>query len=404
MTGLELETTGWAVGGEAVARDDGGRVVFVAGAVPGERVEVEVLDERPTFARARVIQVLAAAPERVSPPCPTVAEGCGGCDWQHVNLDAQARARHRLVAEVLERAGGVTDPQVIHGPALAAQGLRTTVRGGVVGGRFAYHRRRSHDLVAVDRCLVAHPLVEELLAEGRFGEASEVVIRVGSRTGERQVLVTPTADDVQVPADVAVIGADRLAAGRRSWIHEEAAGRRWRVSAESFFQASPEGAEALVEVVGGYLASLASDAEVLVDLCSGVGLFAGTVGAGRRVIAVERSASAVADARVNLADGDVRLVRSAIERWRPGRADAVIADPSRQGLGRKGVDVVDRTRAATCVLVSCDLGALGRDSGLLRRAGFEHVGSTVIDLFAHTGQVEVVSAFQRSPKSARPPR
>lgn len=396
MTGLELETTGLAVGGEAVARDGSGRVVFVSGAAPGERVRVELGEERANLARARVIEVLAAAPERVEPPCPNVAAGCGGCDWQHLGLDAQHTARRNLVAEVLARAGGVAEARISDGPSVAAEGVRTTVRGGVERARFAYHRRRSHDLVPVETCLVAHPLVEEILAEGRFGEAAEVVVRVGSRTGERQVLVTPSADDVSVPTDVVVIGADQLAAGRRSWIHEEAAGRRWRVSAGSFFQPSPEGAEALVAAVGDHLAALAPTAEVLADLCSGVGLFAGTVGAGRRVLAVERSASAVADARVNLAAGDVRLVRAAIERWRPGRVDAVVADPARQGLGAKGVAAVDRTGATACVLVSCDLGALGRDTRLLREAGFDHAGSTVVDLFAHTGQVEVVSGFVRS--------
>lgn len=401
MAGLELEVGGPAVGGEMVGRDDGGRVVFVAGALPGERVAVTVVDERRTFARAVVDQVLVASPDRVEPPCSHHARGCGGCDWQHAALPAQHRLRRELVVEVLRRDGGIDDPSVADGPAIPADGVRTTVRGTVVDGRFAYRRRRSNDPVAVDGCLVAHPLVEEVLAEGRFGEATEVVVRVGARTGDRQVVVTPTAEGVVVPPDAVVVGADELRAGRRSWIHEEAAGRRWRVSAGSFFQASPEGAEALVAVIGEDLRRLAPDVRTLVDLCSGVGLFAGTVGEGRSVTAVERSASAVADARVNLAGLDVRPIRSAMERWRPSRAEVVVADPARSGLRREGVAAIDRTGAEVCVLVSCDLGALGRDARLLRAAGFDHAGSTVVDLFAHTGQVEVVSAFAR-PRPAGP--
>ncbi|MBX3285254.1 MAG: class I SAM-dependent RNA methyltransferase [Actinobacteria bacterium] len=395
MTELELRTTAMAVGGEAVAREPSGRVVFVAGAAPGETVLVHLTDERRTFARGSVLQVVSASPDRVEPPCPHVAEGCGGCDWQHLALDAQARLRRELVADVLRRDGGVADPVVVAGPEVPAARVRTTVRGTVgADGRFAFRRRRSHEPVPVASCLVAHPLVDEVLAEGRFDDADEVTVRVGARTGERLVVVGPTAAGVVVPSDVTVVGADQLRAGHRAWIHEEAAGCTWRVSAGSFFQASPEGAEALVAAVGAAVARWAPDVERLVDLCCGVGLFAGTVGVGRSVVGVERSASAVADARHNLADlAHARLVKVALARWRPSPADVVVADPARSGLGADGVRSVAATGAGLCVLVSCDPASLGRDARLLSAAGYRHVGSSVLDLFGHTGQVEVVSAF-----------
>ena len=78
MAIVELHTTGLAKGGDAVAREASGRVVFVEGALAGERVEAEIVDERRDFARARARRVLVAAPERVEPPCPVVARGCGG--------------------------------------------------------------------------------------------------------------------------------------------------------------------------------------------------------------------------------------------------------------------------------------------------------------------------------------
>lgn len=394
MTVLELRTTAMAVGGEAVAREASGRVVFVSGAGPGETVRVELTDERRTFARGSVLDVVAPSPDRVVPPCPHVAAGCGGCDWQHLAVDAQRRLRRDLVVEVLGRAGGITAPRVDAGIALPAERLRTTVRGTAgIGGRFAFRRRRSREPVEVDSCLIAHPLVEELVAEGRFGTAHDVTIRVGSRTGERLVVVGPSARDVQVPPGVTVVGTDELAKGHRAWFHEEVAGRTWRVSAGSFFQASPEGAEALVAEVNAMIADAGPREGRLVDLCSGVGLFAGTVGDRWRVTGVERSASAVADARHNLADTDARLVKVALGRWRPGPADVVVADPARSGLGAEGVRAVAGTGAARCILVSCDPGALGRDVGLLREAGYHHDRSVVLDLFGHTGQVEVVSGF-----------
>src|SRR5205807_3506345 len=94
---------------------------------------------------------------------------------------------------------------------------------------------------------------------------------------------------VRVPEGVTVVGADDLAAGHRAWIHEEVAGRRWRISAESFFQGRPDGAEALVDAVGGALGDALTDGATVVDLYCGVGLFAGVLGerAGSRVVAVE---------------------------------------------------------------------------------------------------------------------
>src|SRR5690606_39193843 len=106
-----------------------------------------------------------------------------------------------------------------------------------------------HDVVDVDSCLVAHPLLADLLRSASFGDAAEVTLRCGARTGERLVLAAPTADGVVVPDGVVLVGEDELEGGRRAWLHEEVAGRTWRVSARSFFQARPDGAEALVDAV-----------------------------------------------------------------------------------------------------------------------------------------------------------
>lgn len=406
MTGpvIELRTTGIAVGGEAVARDPEGRVVFVSGAVPGELVRAELVDERRRFARAAVVEVVEAAPERVAPPCRHVERGCGGCDWQHIDPAAQSAFRRTMVRDVLAREGGVEDPVVEPGMALAPAGLRTTVRGTAgADGRFAFRRRRSNEAVEVDSCLVAHPLVQELVAEGRFGSADDVTIRVGARTGERMVVVAPRAGGVRVPDDVKVIGTDQLRKGRRAWIHEEVAGRTWRVSADSFFQASPEGADALVAEVQALVDRWAPHHTRLVDLCCGVGLFAGSILSeepGQRVVGVERNASAVADARHNLADEPVRIIKVAMGKWRPSAADVVVADPARSGLAHEGVWAVAETGAQLCVLVSCDPASLGRDARLFGEVGYRHVGSRTLDLFGHTGQVEVVSAFVLDPEAA----
>ncbi len=393
MTTIELTTTGIANGGEAVGRDADGRAVFVAGALPGERVSAEVVDERKRFARARLVAVLDAAPQRTEPPCPMVEAGCGGCDLQHASVALQHDLKHRIVVDALERIGGLGAPPVSRAAGLPDRAYRSTIRCVVEDGAPGFRRRHSHETVSVDECLVAHPLVDGLLRESDFGEADEVTLRAGIRTGERMIVAAPTSAGVVAPADTLVVGRDELKAGRRAWIHEVVAGHRSRISAESFFQVSLDGTEALVREVSQAV-DRAPDGP-LVDLYGGVGLFAATVGQGRQLHLVERSRSAVADARVNLAGLDARVIRCRTEDWRPSPAAVVVADPARSGLGAAGVAKVVETAASLVVLVSCDAASLGRDAALLTAAGYTLTDARLVDLFPQTSQVEVVSTFRK---------
>jgi 23S rRNA (uracil1939-C5)-methyltransferase len=281
--------------------------------------------------------------------------------------------------------------EVRPGPELPAIGYRTTARGVAVDGRFGFRRRASHDGVAVDPCLVVHPLLQELVADGRFPDG-EVVLRAGARTGERLVVVAGDGDGASVPDGVRVVGEGELRSGRRAWYHEEVAGRSWRISAASFFQARPDGADALVTEVARALEGAAPGS--LVDLYGGVGLFAGTLADGHATL-VEQGRSSVADAKVNLAGADVRVVRADVAHWGATRATRVVADPPRAGLGKAGVRAVVATGADRLALVSCDAAALGRDTRLLADAGFDLVDATLVDLFPHTSHLEVVSRFDR---------
>jgi 23S rRNA (uracil1939-C5)-methyltransferase len=395
---VELVAEHLVAGGDALGRPTGDGVVFARGALPGERVQVSITERHRGWSRGPVDVVVDASPDRVDPPCPSVADGCGGCDLQHAAVAIQPSLKVSIVVDALRRLGGIADPVVVGGRPLPAEGFRTTVRVGVLDGRAGFRRHHSHDVVVPDDCLIAHPRLAELMSDGRFPGASEVVLRVGATTGERLAVVDPTATDVVLPPDVAVVGADELRAGRRAWIHEEVGTRRFRISAQSFFQSRPDGAVELVEAVRRAAGVELAGARV-VDAYSGVGLLAaglldGAAGPST-VVAVERSAASVADARINLADLDVRIVRSGIERWRPTAAGVVVADPSRAGLGRRAADVLARTGAGVLVLVSCDAASLGRDAGLLGRHGFDLEQSELVDLFPHSHHVEVVTRFVR---------
>lgn len=388
---LRLVPTAMAAGGAAVAREATGRAVLVEGALPGETVEAVLTDQRSRYARAQVSAVLEPSPERVAPPCPHVARGCGGCGWQHVSLEAQCRYKAAVVSDALARIGGIGGTDVRPAAPGSPTGYRTTLHLAMEGGRAGFRRLGGHDLVTLDSCLVAHPMLAELLSGGDFGKARRVTLRCGARTGERLALLGPTAEGACLPGSVRVVGEDDLACGRRAWIFEEVAGKRLRLSAQSFFQASPEGAETLVSVVGSAVAD-APDGP-LVDAYGGVGLFAAAVAAGRQVTVLESSASAAADARVNVPGARVRQVD--VARWRASPAAVVVADPPRAGLGAGGVAALVASNASHLVLVSCDPASLGRDAGLLKTRGFTLEWSEMVDMFPGTPHVEVVSRFVR---------
>ena len=397
--GVEIDVVSVAAGGDGIGRLADGRVVFCEGALPGERVMARISEHRRDFARAQLAEVLQPSAWRVEPPCPHVRRGCGGCTWQHVAPEAQARLKVGIVADALRRLAHLPDVEVRPAAAtLPVPGYRTSLLLAVgPDGRPAYRRRHGHDLVTVDSCLVAHPRLAELVAGGRFPGARQVGLRVGARTGDRLASPDRAAERAVVPEGTTV--------DRHGAIHEQVGGRRWRISARSFFQPGPEAAEALVDAVAAAAGGDGRRGCHLVDLYAGVGLLGGCLAdrwGAASLTAVESHPAASADAARNLADLDAAVcvgeVAEVCGRGLPvgggGRPpDLVVADPARSGLGRSAAASVAGLGAPVVVLVSCDPASLARDAGLLAGAGYRLERVEVVDLFPATFHTEAVARF-----------
>lgn len=389
-------------GGDALARQADGRIVFVPGALPGEVVDVRILGMKRDFGRGEVVDVIEPSAHRVAAPCPARALGCGGCDWQHLAPHAQLDAKVEIVREAMRRTARLPDAVVSSGAPVDPWGYRTSMRFSVdADGRPSLRRARTNDDITLDGCPIAHPALAALLPTLRLPQADEVSLRVSAATGERtawwepeHVVASGLPDDVATGAGAALV--------------ERIAGVDLRVSAPSFFQSGPAAAELLVQAVRLAGGDELRVARRLVDAYGGVGLFAATVAPDdAHVVLVEGSPSACADARVNLAGRSARIIESSVELAGelvvdprtsdagPSCADVVIADPSRQGLGPDAVGVVARWGAPVVVLVSCDPVALARDAALLAQVGYRHTGTTVLDLFPQTHHVEAVTRFER---------
>jgi len=384
-------------GGPARRAPSGGRVVFVPGALPGELVDVELVGAARDFARSRLVGVVEPSPARVTPPCEALHRGCGGCDWQHVDARTQLELKVEVVREALRRTARLPDAPVRAGGSVAPWDYRTSMRFALgADGVPSLHRHRSDDLVPLAGCPIAHPSLDDLVGQLRLPGADEVSVRVSAATGERSTWWRPEhVAGLVVPGDVRT--------GRGGWVTEHVAGVALRVSSPSFFQSGPGAAELLVATVRSVCGDELAGATHLVDLYGGVGLFASTLlpaGSGATVTVVEGSPDACADARVNLADRGADVVESSVERWAPERADVVVADPARQGLGRDAAAVVAATGAPVVALVSCDPVSLARDAAALREHGYVLSTSVVLDLFPQTHHVEAVTRFdlERAPR------
>ena len=409
---LELETGAIAAGGGCVAHAPDGRVVFVRHALPGEHVRARITASASSYLRADAVEILSSSPDRVEPPCAYAGPGlCGGCDFQHVELDVQRRLKAALVSEQLARLAGIEHSVEVEPVGTVAGGLdwRSRVRLGVTDtGKVGFRRHRSHQLVAVDDCPVVSPAVR---ATGAFTAnwqgASQLEIATGGPLPHSVITVAPRSGTALRLPEVAaeVVRRDRTVRPGAA-LHPLVRGRKYRVSAGVFWQAHTDAAAELLDAVLSLVG--VCHGEDAVDLFAGAGLFsvalAEAVGDDGSVLAIERNRQACADARFNGAgtralevlerDVTPELVASGI-----GNPDVVVLDPPREGAGI-GVMAALAAHAPTLrriVYVSCDPASYSRDIRVLLDVGWSLGSLRALDIFPMTEHVELVSALDPPP-------
>jgi tRNA/tmRNA/rRNA uracil-C5-methylase (TrmA/RlmC/RlmD family) len=384
---VEVTVGAPAHGGHCVARigDEHGRVVFVRHALPGERVTVEITELHRGYLRGDAVKIHEASPDRVAPPCPYAHPGgCGGCDLQHVAGGAQLDWKTAVVREQLARPGGLTPEQIddlgvrvrpLPGGLL---GWRSRVRYTVdAAGRAGLLQHRSHQVVAVGHCRIAHPELQRLDVTSRNWPDANAVEVTASTGGDVVVRPEPSAGEA----------ADVL---------EVAAGRQWQVPAEGFWQVHPAAADTLVNAVLEMLAP--AEGEVAWDLYGGAGLFAAAIAerTGARMTVIESSPVGVAAARSNLSDlAVVEVIAAKVEvalarRRVTGPVDLVVLDPPRTGAGAKVVQAIVAAGPRAVAYVACDPAAFARDVATFAGAGWRLAELRGYDCFPMTQHIECV--------------
>lgn len=380
---FEVEVGAVAHGGHCVARHEG-RVVFVRHTLPGERVLVEVTEDRGgSFCRGDAVSVLSAAASRVPPPCPVAMPGgCGGCDWQHVTPERQRSLKAAVVAEQLRRLARLDVPVEVE--ALAGGSLRWRTRARLAvdaAGRPGFRAHRSHRVIPIDDCPIAAPGTVDAVVGRKWTPGTELVVAVDA-TARTHV------SEARAPHRVVAV--------------ERAARREWRLAVDGFWQAHPDAADVYAEVVADW--SALRPGEPAWDLYSGVGLFAAVladqVGPKGTVMAVESVMAAAQDCAANLADlPQVRVFAGRVEAVLAAREGAdprvVVLDPPRKGAGRAVVEAIAARGAERVVYVACDPAALARDVATFATHGYELAKLRAFDAFPMTHHVECIALLTK---------
>jgi 23S rRNA (uracil1939-C5)-methyltransferase len=448
---VRLEVEDLAFGEDAVGRH-GGYVVFVQGALPGEVIEARVTEAGRKYGRADLLRVLEPSPARVEPRCRHFGT-CGGCTWQHLRYDAQARTKEDLLrrllgARVSAAAAAAVAPIVRTEPPWGfREKVQLAVQGRPGAPRLGFYRPRTREVVDIAECPVQPPEavaqaleLKRILArrrvppwEGPGGRPGlrHVVLRRGRATGDAHVVLVTSpgrvpgledaVEDIKAMAP-AVSGASlniqegdtpmvlgeetRPLFGHRGW-RERIGGAEYLVGPVSFFQTNAAAAATLAEEV---LRAAEGRWRRALDLYAGVGLFA--VALARRipdVVAVEGNPHAARDGRRNAERAGLarcRWIATPVERAvadpELGRFDFVVADPPREGLA-PGVlrGIVRACGARRLVLVSCDPMTLARDLAEAESLGGRVVRVLPVDMFPHTHHLESVATVD-FPATTRP--
>jgi 23S rRNA (uracil1939-C5)-methyltransferase len=415
-----LRITALGAQGDGVAALPDGGVLHVPGALPGETVTV-----RPHGQRAELVAVTVPSPERVAPPCPHVADGCGGCALQHWDLAAQARWKRQRLAEALARAGYPEAPvaETVATPTdsrrRADLALRRAADGGVAVG---FHPRGSTEVLDLRACHILRPELFALLAPLRV-----VLRRLGAlaRDGAAVVNLLDSGPDILLRTDKPLdpagrrllaafaqqMGIPRIAWAQGAGVEETAAQtgpvRLMLGSVEvapppgAFLQASREGEAAIVAAVMAGLPAKLPVRPHLLDLYAGIGTLSFPLTARGRVTAAEGSAAAVAalDAAARKAVARVAAVKRDLARqpFLPAELkafDVVVLDPPYAGAAEQ-VAQIARSVVRHVIYVSCNPVALARDAAVLRGAGFGVVAATPVDQFRWSAHLESVVSFSR---------
>ena len=371
-----------AHGGHFIARHKG-QVIFVRYGITGEDAVVEITSTSSKLARGDAIEIIKPSKDRVVPPCKyAVPGGCGGCDFQHIEISAQLELKRSVIREQFSRLGRIEiDLDVIAVEPKNGLNWRTRMDFAISkNGKPGLFSARSKEVTEIDKCLIAVEAINDDAMFARNWKGDDRLEVAVSSSGEKNV--SRGGRSISGPTQ----------------LHEVVGEHTYEISPTSFWQSHSAAPETLSKLVMDLLALRPGDQ--VCDLYGGVGLFtapmAEDVGDIGKVHLIESSHRATQDA-LKIFDKQKNVVvhSGRVEQKLPliNRVDIILLDPPRTGAGEMVVKQMMAKKPRTIVYVSCDPASLARDAKQLEEGGY-HLNHIVgFDLFPMTHHVECVARF-----------
>ena len=433
--------------GQGIARVEG-CVVFVPGALAGERVRVKILKAKKTWAAGALVEVVERSAHRAEPKCP-VAHRCGGCAFRHMDYAGETALKACRVRDCLNRIGGEDLAEV---PILAApscEGYRNKAQYPVTekDGRACagFFRAGSHEVIDAQRCLLLPEQMDQvkdlvLRHMNKFripayqerthtGLVRHIYVRIGAVSGQILVCLAVNGGGVphheelirelkKIPGFATlvlsvnrertnvVLSKEEIVLYGPGWIEDTLCGLTFRLSARSFYQVNHHQAQRLYQAA--IEQAKITKADTVLDLYCGVGTITlAMAAAAKKVYGVEVVPQAVDDAWDNArrngignveilcADAGKAALALAAQAIRP---DVVVVDPPRKGLNADAIQAIGQMAPERLVYISCDPATLARDVKLLKDHGYALTTAQAADLFPRCAHVETVCLMLRKDK------
>lgn len=416
---LELQVERPVAGGRMLARHEG-QVVFVQGALPGERVRARIERRQKQVLFADTVEVLEASADRRAPICDVA---CGGSAYAHIAYERQRTLKGEIVADAFARIAKRPLDGAVTVAASPEAGYRMRARVHVQGGRWGFYRENTHTLcdaaatqqlradtaAALDAFMAAHGPVAAQLAAITVSEnvtATQRILQLETKEGG--ATISSIAGDVH-PGVTGFATAEGRRLWGGGWVEDSAAALwqdtppidptvTWRRRPSSFFQGNRYLLGALISEV---LRAAGGPARVI-DLYAGGGLFSIALASrGASVVSVEMDGSSTRDLLDNAAPFGERVVslvspvEPIVKQRPPFVPDVVVMDPPRAGASPEAIAGIAGWKAPRIVYVSCDPPTLARDCAKLFAAGYRLTTIHAFDLFPNTAHVECVAVLER---------
>lgn len=378
-----------------------GKVLFVPKTVPGDIVEIAVINDKKNFSECQVLKYIEYSPERINSSCPYF-DSCGGCDFLNVKYENSLNYKVNKVKEIFNKNGISINPKVV----LSSQNLfyRNKITLKVQNGKLGYFKNNSHDLVEIDKCIIASNAINSMIPYIKKFNILNGNVTIRSNQNEEILLVIESYDNLNININeikkniklVGIVINNRLFYGV-DFLNENINDLNYRISYDSFFQINPRVAQILFNTIDENI----DVNDNVLDIYCGVGtLSLSAAKKAKQVVGIEIVKNAIFNAKFNAKINNIQNTEfilgdaSNIKFSKYNNFNKVIVDPPRSGLTNSVISTILKINPKEIIYVSCDPQTLVRDIKILS-ANYVIKDSFVLDMFCYSYHVETIVILNR---------